>query len=167
MLDTFATLALCALAVTAVLWDLRTRRIPNVLTASGVLIALGWRAVEGPAPLAAGVLAAAIGLGLTLPLVLVGALGGGDMKLMAAVAAFVGPAALPTLLLVTALAGGVLAFIVALRRGTLVEILLHARALLAPRGPGSAPRRTLATPGAVAVPYGIAIAAGALAGWWA
>src|SRR5687767_11218693 len=81
MPDTIATLALCALSVAAVLWDLKTRRIPNVLTASGLLIALLLRAVEGPAPLAAGVLAAGIGLGLSLPLVLAGALGGGDMKL--------------------------------------------------------------------------------------
>jgi prepilin peptidase CpaA len=167
MLDTIATLALCALSVAAVLWDLKTRRIPNVLTASGLLIALLLRAVQGPAPLAAGVLAAGIGLGLSLPLVVAGALGGGDMKLLAASAAFVGLEALPTLLLVTAIMGGVLAIVVAARRRALAETMIHARALVAGSSTRSVARRTLATPGALAVPYGVAIAAGALAGWWA
>jgi prepilin peptidase CpaA len=166
MHDTIATLALCALSVTAVLWDVKTRRIPNVLTVSGLLVALLLRAVQGPLPLAAGVMAAVIGLGLTLPLVLAGALGGGDMKLLAASAAFVGPGALPVLLLVTAIVGGALAVVVSARRGALAETMNHARALVS-RGAGTpAARRTLATPGALAVPYGVAIAVGALAGWW-
>jgi Flp pilus assembly protein protease CpaA len=89
------------------------------------------------------------------------------MKLLAASAAFVGLEALPTLLLVTAIMGGVLAIVVAARRRALAETMIHARALVAGSSARSVARRTLATPGALAVPYGVAIAAGALAGWWA
>ena len=170
MTDTLSTLALLALSVAAVGWDLATRRIPNVLTVSGLLIALALRAADGPAAVGAGLLAAVVALALSIPLVAAGGLGGGDAKFLAAAAAFLGPAALPTALVVTALVGGLLAVAFALRRGALGETLVHCRSLAArvvPVGAPSAPRRTLATPGALAVPYGVAIAAGALAGWWA
>jgi prepilin peptidase CpaA len=164
MVDAFTTFALLALTVLAVGWDLKTRRIPNALTASGLLVALALRAFQGPGSLALGLLAAFIAFALAVPLVLAGGLGGGDAKLLAAIGAFVGPAALPTALLVTALAGGVLALVVAMRRRALGETLAHTRSLVAPAGVTA--RRTLRTPGALAVPYGVAISAGALAGWW-
>ncbi len=171
MIDAFATLALLALTVAAVVWDLRTRRIPNVLTATGLLLALGLRAFQGPGAVAAGVLAALLAFALAAPLVLAGAMGAGDAKLLAAIGAFVGPAGLPVALLVTAIAGGVLALAAAARRGALGETLAHARDLVVPpraaREEPRIPRRTLETPGALAVPYAVAIAAGALAGWWA
>jgi prepilin peptidase CpaA len=171
MHDVLTMLALGALSIAAVGWDLATRRIPNVLTASGLLVALALRAFDGPGSVAAGLLAAALAFGLAVPLVLAGGLGGGDMKLLAATAAFVGPSGLPILLLVTAIVGGMLALGVALRRGMLRETLTHSRALVAravpTRGAQPRPRRTLRTPGALAVPYGVAIAAGAMVGWWA
>lgn len=166
MIDAFATLALLALTVAAVTCDLRTRRIPNVLTASGFLAALAIRAFQGPEAVAVGVLAAALAFALAVPLVLAGAMGAGDAKLLAAIGAFTGPAALPVVLVVTAVAGGALAFAVAVRKGALRETISHVRALVLP-GRSGGPRRTLATPGALAVPYAVAIGAGALAGWWA
>ena len=167
MVDALSTLALLALTVAAVGWDLATRRIPNVLTASGLLVALALRAVQGPGPLAAGVFAALVAFALAVPVVLAGGLGGGDAKLLAVIGAFVGPAALPTVILVTAVAGGILAVVVAARRGAMGDTLTHARSLVTPSGGGGTARRTLSTPGALAVPYAVAIGAGALAGWWA
>jgi len=171
MFDAFATLALLALTVTAVGWDVVTRRIPNVLTASGFFVALALRAPEGLDAVALGLFAALVAFALAVPMVLAGAMGAGDAKLLAAIGAFTGPAALPVVLLVTAVAGGVLAVGVAMKRGALGETLAHARGLVLParrsEGVGRAPRRTLATPGALAVPYAVAIGAGALAGWWA
>lgn len=170
--DALTTLALLTLCVVAASWDLATHRIPNVLTVSGLLVALMLRAIQGPSPLAAGFAAAFLALLLSVPLVLAGGLGGGDAKLLAASAAFVGLAALPMMLLVTAIVGGGLGLAVAARRRALGDTFAHCRVLLAwivPVGPGAArPPRTLRTPGALAVPYGVAIAAGALAAeWWA
>jgi prepilin peptidase CpaA len=58
-----------------------------------------------------------------LPGYRLGATGAGDVKLMAAVGAIVGPALVVTAFFCTAIAGGVLAVIVALRRRRLAETL--------------------------------------------
>jgi prepilin peptidase CpaA len=144
MIHTLSTLALTVVVVLAVASDLRTRRIPNVLTVSGLGVALALRAVMGVDALLAGLVGGAIALGLTLPLVMLGGLGGGDSKLLVAVGAFLGPAGLPMALLVTALSGGVMA----------LGLVVYPE-----------PLRTLGTPGAIAIPYGVAIGAGAIAGW--
>ena len=57
-----------------------------------------------------------IGLALMMPGHVLGATGAGDVKLMAAVGAIVGPALVVTAFLFTAVAGGVLAVVVAVRR---------------------------------------------------
>ncbi|MGH2395071.1 MAG: A24 family peptidase [Candidatus Limnocylindria bacterium] len=163
-----STAALIALVVLAVVWDLRTRRIPNALTVSGFFAALVLRALPGGEALLAGVLGGLIGLALTFPLVLMGGLGGGDAKLLGAVGAFLGPANLPLALFVTALVGGAMALALAVHRRALGETLRHARVLagsVAMRTPATA--RNLTTPGALTIPYGVAIGAGALAGWLA
>lgn len=165
MLHALSTVALVALVILAVTWDLRTRRIPNALTVTGFFTALALRALPGGEALLAGVLGGLIGLILTFPLVLMGGLGGGDAKLLAAVGAFLGPSNLPLALLVTALVGGTMALALAIQHRALGETLRHAGALVggvAKRAPAA---RNLRTPGALTVPYGVAIGAGALAGW--
>ncbi|HUP01724.1 MAG TPA: prepilin peptidase [Gemmatimonadota bacterium] len=172
MMHTFATLTLIAMLGVAVVFDLRTRRIPNVLTVTGLLVALALRAGAGTGSLMAGLAGAGIALALTFPLVMLGGLGGGDAKLLAAVGGFLGPGSLPTALLVTALTGGAMALVLALRRGVLGETLAHGRDLITGLAPGSAGRagrartRTIHTPGAMAIPYGVAITIGGLAGWF-
>lgn len=167
MIHILSTLALTVVVVLAVASDLRTRRIPNALTVSGLGVALALRAVTGVDAFLAGLAGGAIALGLTLPLVMLGGLGGGDSKLLVAVGAFLGPAGLPMALLVTALVGGVMALGLVVYRGVLGATLAHCwqltRRLWTPSTPE--PLRTLGTPGAVAIPYGVAIGAGAIAGW--
>jgi prepilin peptidase CpaA len=58
----------------------------------------------------------ALGLALMLPSHVIGATGAGDVKLFAAAGALIGPAPIVMALLYTALAGGVLALVVALKR---------------------------------------------------
>lgn len=165
-LHTLSTVALVGLVSIAIVTDLRTRRIPNVLTVTGLFLALLLRAVPGGDPLAPGFLGAGIAFALSFPLVLLGGLGGGDAKLLTAVGAFLGPAGLPMALLVTALVGGAMAVAVATRRGALGETLAHSWGLVARLARRDRqPPRTLSTPGVLAVPYGVAIGAGALAGW--
>jgi prepilin peptidase CpaA len=167
MIHTLSTLALTVVVVLAVASDVRTRRIPNVLTVSGLGVALALRAITGVDAFVAGLAGGAIALGLTLPLVMLGGLGGGDSKLLVAVGAFLGPAGLPMALLVTALVGGVMALGLVAYRGVLGATLAHCwqliRRLWTPSTPE--PLRTLGTPGAIAIPYGVAIGAGAIAGW--
>lgn len=167
MIHVLSTFALTVVVVLAVASDLRTRRIPNALTVSGLGVALALRAVTGLDAFVAGLAGGAIALGLTLPLVMLGGLGGGDSKLLVAVGAFLGPAGLPMALLVTALVGGVMALGLVVYRGVLGATLAHCwqltRRLWTPST--AEPLRTLGTPGAIAIPYGVAIGAGAIAGW--
>jgi len=162
-----ATSAFLALVVLAGASDLRTRRIPNALTVTGLGIALALRGAVGVEPLAIGLMGAVIAFVPAVLLVVVGGLGGGDAKLLAAVGAFVGPAGLPTTIFVTALVGGAMGAITVVRRGAFGATVTRCRAILAtPFGMSSEPLPRLGAPGAIAIPYGVAIGAGALAGWW-
>lgn len=112
--------------------DLRTRRIPNPLTvamaASGVICAASGISGLGVGASLAGF---AIGLVLMLPGHLLGATGAGDVKLFAASGALLGPAYIAKAFLYTAIAGGVLALIVAARRRRLAATIENAARLVA------------------------------------
>ena len=102
----------------AAIVDLRTRKVPNVVTASlastGVLVSF---AGIGHVGFVASLLGLGLGVALMLPGHLFGATGAGDVKLFAAVGAFLGPAGILSAFLYTAIAGGVLAVVIAIRRG--------------------------------------------------
>ena len=117
MNEVVATAALLALVVLASVSDLRTRRIPNALTVTGLGIALALRGAVGVEPLMSGLAGAAIAFAPAVPLVALGGLGGGDAKLLAAASLWVGPDQLLPFVALVAVFGGVLALI-------LVEVLL-------------------------------------------
>jgi prepilin peptidase CpaA len=104
-----SVLAPLALLAAAAACDLRWRLIPNALTAAlaaGGLIAAGlagWPAGAASAAAAAGVFAGGAALFAA------GAMGGGDVKLAAALALWLPAGATPGFLLLTSLAGGALA----------------------------------------------------------
>jgi prepilin peptidase CpaA len=151
------TLAAGVLAATVI--DLRTRRIPNGLTApmTGIGIALAATGVSGIS-VGASFLGFALGLVLMLPGYRLGATGAGDVKLMAAVGAIVGPALVVTAFLCTAIAGGVLAVIVAVRRRRLTETLTGTGRLI-----GADRQQQIKTAGASSrFAYGPAIAVGSV-----
>lgn len=76
----------------------------------------------------------ALGLVLMLPGHALGATGAGDVKLMAAIGALVGPGLIVKAFLFTAIAGGVLAVVVAVRRRRLAVTLAGtARMIATPR----------------------------------
>ena len=119
-----AEAALATLVVTAATTDIRRRQIPNWLTMSGIgagfaihTTLYGWQGLK----------VAALGFGLAavvfLPLFLMRWLGGGDVKLMAAVAALTGAENLVVVFVVDALLGGVAALGVVLIRGRLGRTL--------------------------------------------
>jgi prepilin peptidase CpaA len=118
----FGTLAIGAL--TGAVIDLRTRRVPNVLTVG--LAATGVAAAAtGLSGLSLGASLAgfALGLALMLPGHILAGTGAGDVKLFAAIGTLVGPGTITTAFLYTAIAGGVLALIVAIRRRRLQRTL--------------------------------------------
>jgi prepilin peptidase CpaA len=108
--DAIGAVVVAGTAAAAALIDVRTGRIPNVLTAStaaaGLLLAgLGAGTVTIVAALAGGVL----GLALMAPGYLLGGSGAGDVKLMAAFGTLLGPAATIQAFLLSAIAGGMMA----------------------------------------------------------
>lgn len=148
--QTVCLIALAGLLIAAAWQDVRTLHIGNGLSIAVAAVFVGWAViglVAGSYTLEAAGLSIACGAGLFavgVAAFAAGILGGGDVKLLAAVGLFAGPAGILDLLLVTALAGGVLG----------IAVLAGA-----PIGPVSTPgeavlRRRL--------PYGPAIAAGGL-----
>lgn len=104
----------------ACIWDLRTRRIPNVLTFSSAACALLFHLVTGGWPAAAWSLGGyVLGAVLFFPMFALRGMGAGDVKLLAAVGAWVGPGQVAVAALATSIAGGVLGLAVALGYGYL------------------------------------------------
>ena len=101
------------IASLACVTDLRTRRIPNVLTFGAALAGLLYQfvsgGIDGLGHAALGWLVGAVIF--ILPFAL-GGLGGGDVKLLAALGAWLGPADVLWLSLYTGVAGGVMALVV-------------------------------------------------------
>lgn len=143
------------LVIVAALTDISSFTIPNrisvLLIAAFFPAALVLARPLGEVGMDLAVCAAALIAGMGM--FAAGWIGGGDAKLLAAASLWLGWSALPFFLLVTALAGGGLALMLLNVRSSLLRPYLSA-------GPGWLTRLT--TPGAD-VPYGVAIAVGALA----
>jgi prepilin peptidase CpaA len=117
---------LVAVAVAAVgcAADLRSRRIPNALTFGAAGAALLYRAVDGgPGAVADGATGLLLGSLVFLVPFWLGGLGGGDVKLVGALGAWVGPVDALWLALYTGVAGGLLSVLVALAHGYLRRAL--------------------------------------------
>ncbi len=163
--DDILAAAIPGLLLYAAVTDLASRRIPNRLCAALAVVALAWHLLRTPFRLWDPLLAAAL---LFLPLAWFwsrGWLGGGDVKFAAALGLWSGLSGLPELLLVTTLAGGVVALGTLLLpwfgRRLLVVLASLSAAGLRPAG-GLAARLATASHG---VPYGVALACGGLWIW--
>ena len=148
----------CAGAGAAI--DLRSRRIPNLLTGSAAALGV-LLSISGCVQLSvtSALLGFAVGGALMLPGYILGGTGGGDVKLLAAVGAFLGPALVARTFVFSALAGGVLAIGVAWSRGRLrATVRSAARVAADPLGA----RRDIDADQARRFAYGPAIAAGTM-----
>ena len=111
--------------------DLRTRRLPNPLTLGIAATGVAFAATRlSGLSVAAAVLGFSVGVGLMLLPYVFGAMGGGDLKLFAALATFLGPWPTVQAFLYTLLAGGILAVVVALQRRRLQETMHNAAVLM-------------------------------------
>lgn len=167
-LTVFKLLAMLAVLTVAVVTDVRERRIPNWLTAGGAALGVGLAAVEAGGFPSLAFMGIVVALLLSFPLFAMGGLGAGDAKLLAAVGAFTGPGGLLPVVLYGGVAGGVLGFAMAVRRGVILPVLAATRDLmvwLVTFG-RHGERRTLDMPGGHTIPYGVAIAAGAVVAWF-
>jgi prepilin peptidase CpaA len=170
---------LALMAIVAAVYDIRYRRIPNWLTLSGVLVGIGlnsflntslhnWRS-------------ALMGLGLAFliyfPLYLLRGMGAGDVKLMAAIGALVGPANWFGIFLFSNVLGGIAAVVLLLSKGGLRRTFSNVGYMLNELAHFRPPymrkqELDLRSPRAVTMPHGVAIALGsfvflAAAGIWA
>lgn len=113
---------LAAALAAASLTDIAHRRIPNVITyllaACGVIIQFASAGTNGLIFALTGIIA---GAALLLPFYMLGGMGAGDVKLLAASGSILGPAGIFTAALYSALAGGAYALLVLWRHGALRE----------------------------------------------
>lgn len=117
-------LLLVLLVIPAAMWDLRYRRVPNWLTLAGILLGIGVNTVifrDSASGRLAGLWMSLEGIGVAFliyfPLYLLRGMGAGDVKLMAAVGAIVGPANWLGVLLLTSVFGAAAAVILVSRKG--------------------------------------------------
>lgn len=145
-------------------FDLKSRRIPNWITGPSMLLGLllhglidGWRGVL--TSLAAGLICGFI----FVIFYLAGGMGAGDVKLITAAGALAGLSHVAYLLVLTSLAGGAMALVLALSRGRLKETLANVVALTTHHtrtGLKPHPEINVLNTSTLRLPYGVAIAAG-------
>jgi prepilin peptidase CpaA len=145
--------------------DLRTRRIPNVISGMAMLIGVLLNTFQaGGSGLLSSVSGLVILTALLLPVFAVGGIGGGDVKMAGAFGALLGPRLALTALGIGAVLGGVVAAAHLALRGKLRETLeeMGARLSVAALSGSLTPLR-LSDSGAVALPYAVPLGLGALA----
>jgi len=150
-------MATAAVLLIALVCDVRVGRIPNWLTfpamAGGLTYHVCAEGAQGMAFSAGGL---AVGLAVFVVFYLLGGMGAGDVKLMAAVGALLGPKDALWSALATAAAGGVYAALVIafhratfLRYGGMVKTFLLTGCFVYVPGEGKTPRLRYAVPIAV------------------
>jgi prepilin peptidase CpaA len=162
--------AVVAVALAAAACDLNTRRIPNALTLGAAVVAIAMHGVMNGWP---GLLLAAsgwaVGLALFFPVFLLGGMGAGDVKLLAAIGAWLGPVGAAWTALYGAFAGGLMALIVALAHGYTRTALRNVWALLQFwqfSGVRPVEGLTLSSSAGPRLPYALPLAAGVVVTLW-
>lgn len=121
---------LFAMLLCAAATDVRARRIPNWLTFSMILAGVGQSLLPirtvGPADAMLGFLT---GFGLTVILFVLGAVGGGDVKLLAGIGAWIGPGPTLAVFAVEAILGAAIVLVQAVRQGRLSTLLRNSTVL--------------------------------------
>ena len=155
--------------LTAAIYDLRYRRIPNWLVLTALVVGFGLNTfLFEMAGLKRAALGMALALAIYFPLYLLRAMGAGDAKLMAALGSIVGPGNWIVLFVATAVLGGMVAVIVLLFAGRIrktfwnvgwiINEIIHFRAPY-----HSSEELDVRSARAMRLPHGVAIALGSIA----
>ena len=160
---------LLTLVLGATVYDVRYRRIPNWLTAGGVLAGLAINSFlgQGWPGLRFSLLGFAAAFGFYVVLYALRAMGAGDVKLMAAVGAMVGWEDWFGIFVLSALVGGVMGIILVIWKRRLLKTFWNVGFILSElrRGkPAYLGREELdvRSPTAVGLPHGAVIAVGTI-----
>ena len=165
------TAAVITVAVTACVWDLSTRRVPNALTFGGAPAAVGFALWQhGFAAMGWSVVGWLTAIALFFPFFALGGLGAGDVKLLGALGAWLGGVSTSLYLACfTALAGGAMALVVMLLRRHLRQGFSNLGMLLMfwrAAGLRPLPELTLEQSRGPKLAYALPIAVGALTTLW-
>ena len=151
-------IALPFILALACYWEIRERRIPNWLTLGAIVLGIGASAIEGGLDgLVDSTLGLAVAGGLFLPFCLLGVVGGGDMKLMAAVGAVTGWPMVLRVVCYTCIAGGLIAVAIMAWNGVLLTTLANVFRIIV-----GMPRKSRGLRNPPMVPYALAITIGTL-----
>jgi prepilin peptidase CpaA len=150
-----------AVALAAGWTDLRSRRIPNWITVPALILGIALKSLASGWPgTRAALFGAALGFALLLPFALVRGIGMGDLKLVTAMGAFLGPHALITVLIFTIFLNGLIALGMIARQHRILQTLRNLGHMLGAffslHLPGS--ELTIDNPELVKVPFGVAFA---------
>jgi prepilin peptidase CpaA len=162
-------LALVVAAIAAV-FDLKTKRIPNVLTFGGALCGCLLQAsTDGTRGLGLAIAGWLIGVLLFFPFFALGGMGAGDVKLVGAIGACLGPLGALHVALGAAIAGGVVAVMVSLRHGYFATSIGNLRRLFGfwfTHGLTPMPDLTLSSGSGPRLAYAVPILIGTLGALW-
>jgi prepilin peptidase CpaA len=160
----FWQFGLVGIASVALVTDLQNRKIYNWLTFPAMLVGIALNVYfAGLAGLQSSLIGLLVGSVVFLVGFLVGAMGAGDVKLMAAVGAWLGwPYTIAAVIYVT-IFGGLIAIIAAAASGALPQMLKNVGGfMMALITPGAKPAGAFTTSAAPPVAYGVSIALGTL-----
>jgi prepilin peptidase CpaA len=159
---------LLALVIGAAAYDIPYRRIPNWITAAGVLVGLASNAfLYGWAGVQTSLAGLAVGFGAYFILYAMRAIGAGDVKLMAAIGAMVGWQDWVGIFIATAILGGFASVALMAKRGRVKQTLWNVGFVLAEMKSGRAAYLSneeldVRSGKAVGLPHAAVIAAGTL-----
>ena len=163
-------LAALATGVIACVTDVRFRRVPNVLTATAIMTGVAAHALlPGGHGMISALAGLAVGVAVYFPIFALGGMGGGDVKLMAALGTWIGWSSIGWTALYGAVAGGVMAVGVALAHGYLRQALSNIGGLMlfwSAQGVRPMPALTLEHGGGPRLPYALPIFVGLVATLW-
>jgi prepilin peptidase CpaA len=158
------------IVLVAAVWDLATRRIPNFVTFGAAIAGLAAHTyVAGAAGAGASAAGWLVGVACFFPFFALGGMGAGDVKLLAAIGAWLGPVPTVWVALYSAIAGGVMGLVVSLWAGYLTQALVNVSWIFRfwrSEGPRPVPELTLSTHKGPRLAYAVPVFAGLMVSLW-